>query len=49
MLARMPPGPTCAERRPGSHRLSIKTYLIKLVEAHWVEMEQKGILPESTN
>lgn len=27
--------------------LSVKAYVIKLVEAHWVEMEKKGILPKS--
>jgi hypothetical protein len=27
--------------------LSVKAYIIKLVEAHWVEMEKKGILPKS--
>jgi hypothetical protein len=26
--------------------LSVKAYIIKLVEAHWVEMEKKGILPK---
>ena len=25
--------------------LSVKAYIIKLVEAHWVEMEKKGLLP----
>jgi len=27
--------------------LSVKAYIIKLVEAHWVEMEKKGTLPKS--
>ncbi len=27
--------------------LSVKAYIMKLVEAHWVEMEKKGILPKS--
>lgn len=27
--------------------LSVKAYIIKLVEAHWVEMEKKGMLPKS--
>lgn len=27
--------------------LSVKSYIIKLVEAHWVEMEKKEILPKS--
>jgi hypothetical protein len=27
--------------------LSVKAYIIKLVEAHWLEMEKKGILPKS--
>jgi hypothetical protein len=26
--------------------LSVKAYIIKLVEAHWVEMEKKGTLPK---
>ena len=26
--------------------LTVKAYIIKLVEAHWVEMEKKGILPK---
>lgn len=26
--------------------LSVKAYIIKLVEAHWAEMEKKGILPK---
>jgi len=26
--------------------VSVKAYIIKLVEAHWVEMEKKGILPK---
>jgi hypothetical protein len=26
--------------------LSVKAYIIKLVEAHWVEMEKKGLLPK---
>ena len=26
--------------------LSVKAYIIKLVEAHWVELEKKGILPK---
>jgi len=43
----MLPGPTYAERRPGSHRLSVKVYMIKLIEAHWQELEKKGVLPKS--
>jgi len=27
--------------------ISVKAYIMKLVEAHWVEMEKKGILPKS--
>lgn len=27
--------------------LSVKAYIIKLVEDHWAEMEKKGILPKS--
>lgn len=27
--------------------LSVKAYIIKLVDAHWVEMEKKGLLPKS--
>ncbi|MEQ1792728.1 MAG: hypothetical protein ABL970_00940 [Nitrospira sp.] len=27
--------------------LSVKAYIIKLVEKHWQEMEKKGILPKS--
>jgi hypothetical protein len=26
--------------------LSVKAYIIKLVDAHWVEMEKKGLLPK---
>jgi hypothetical protein len=26
--------------------LSVKAYIIKLVEAHWLEMEKKGLLPK---
>ena len=26
--------------------LSVKAYIMKLVEAHWVEMEKKGLLPK---
>ena len=26
--------------------LSVKAYMIQLVEAHWVEMEKKGLLPK---
>lgn len=26
--------------------LSVKAYLISLVEAHWLELEKKGILPK---
>jgi hypothetical protein len=26
--------------------LSVKAYMIKLVEAHWQEMEKEGILPK---
>ena len=26
--------------------LSVKAYIIKLVEAHWVEIEKKGLLPK---
>jgi hypothetical protein len=26
--------------------LSVKAYIIKLVEAHWLDMERKGILPK---
>lgn len=27
--------------------LTVKAYIIKLVEAHWVEMEKKGLVPKS--
>lgn len=27
--------------------LSVKAYIIKLVEAHWQELEKKGMLPKS--
>jgi hypothetical protein len=27
--------------------LSVKAYLIKLVEERWIEMERKGLLPRS--
>lgn len=26
--------------------LSFKAYIIKLVEAHWLELEKKGLLPK---
>jgi len=26
--------------------LSVKAYIIKLVEAHWQELEKKGLLPK---
>ena len=26
--------------------LSVKAYIIKLVEAHWAEMEKKGMVPK---
>ena len=26
--------------------VSVKAYIIKLVEAHWLEMEKKGIVPK---
>ena len=26
--------------------LSVKAYIMKLVDAHWVEMEKKGMLPK---
>lgn len=26
--------------------LSVKAYMIQLVEAHWIEMEKKGLLPK---
>ena len=26
--------------------LSVKAYIIKLVEAHWAEMEKKGLVPK---
>jgi len=26
--------------------VSVKAYIIKLVEAHWTEMEKKGLLPK---
>ena len=26
--------------------VSVKAYIIRLVEAHWVEMEKKGLLPK---
>ena len=29
--------------------LSVKAYIIKLVEAHWVELERKGLLPKGKN
>lgn len=29
--------------------LSVKAYIIKLVEAHWLEMEKKGLLPKGKN
>jgi len=35
--------------RPGSHRRSVKAYMIKLVEGHWLELEKKGLLPKSKN
>jgi hypothetical protein len=27
--------------------LSVKAYIIRLVEAHWAEMEKKGLVPKS--
>jgi len=42
----MPPGPTYAGRRAGSHRRSVKACMIKVVEAHWLELEKKGLLPK---
>lgn len=27
--------------------LSVKAYIIKLVQAHWSEMEKRGVLPKS--
>lgn len=27
--------------------LSVKAYIIQLVEAHWMEMDKKGLLPKS--
>ena len=27
--------------------VSVKAYIIKLVEAHWQELEKKGLLPKS--
>lgn len=27
--------------------LSVKAYIIKLVEDHWVEMDRKGLLPKT--
>lgn len=27
--------------------VSVKAYIIKLVEEHWVEMDKKGMLPKS--
>ena len=30
----------------GPGGLSVKASIIKLVEAHWVEMEKKGIVPK---
>jgi hypothetical protein len=26
--------------------MSVKAYIIKLVEAHWLEMEKKGLQPK---
>ena len=26
--------------------VSVKAYIIKLVEAHWLELEKKGLLPK---
>ena len=26
--------------------VSVKAYIIKLVDAHWVELEKKGLLPK---
>ena len=26
--------------------VSVKAYIIKLVENHWIEMEKKGVLPK---
>lgn len=27
--------------------LSVKAYIIKLVEDHWIEMDKKGLLPKT--